>query len=110
LEQARRLQWIEKMLDHLAGGDMGKEDAAQWLCYYLGRKHDASFTLACNALGIPLVERMDEASAEAMGCEANIDSLEPGISDGIITHLRYRHLRPVCRVSRSGVLTYAGTQ
>ena len=29
LEQARRLQWIEKMLDHLAGGDMDKEDAAQ---------------------------------------------------------------------------------
>jgi hypothetical protein len=61
------------MLDHLAGGDMDKEDAAQWLCYYLGRKHDASFTLACNALGIPLVERMDETSAEAMWCEANIN-------------------------------------
>ena len=74
LEQARKKQWIEKMLEHMsASADTDKEDAAQWLAYYIGRKTDASFMLACDGLGIPLVEQMDDAGAEAMWSEANVN-------------------------------------
>jgi hypothetical protein len=38
LEQARKLQWVEKVLDHLAGADCDKEDAAQWISTYIGKK------------------------------------------------------------------------
>jgi hypothetical protein len=42
-------------------GEMGmenhdKEDAAESLIYYLGKKYDASFILASEALGLPLVQ------------------------------------------------------
>jgi hypothetical protein len=38
LEQAWKLQWVEKMLDHLAGADCDKEDAAQWIATYIWKK------------------------------------------------------------------------
>jgi hypothetical protein len=45
------------MFARMSGGAVTRvEDAAQQLGYYLGKKHDASFTFACDALGIPLVE------------------------------------------------------
>ncbi len=33
-----------EILEHLAGGDCDKDDAAEWLSYYLGKKHDGALT------------------------------------------------------------------
>jgi hypothetical protein len=68
------------MLDQLAGPDCDKEDAAQWIATYIGKKHDASFTLACAALGTPLAQRLDEPSAEAMWSDANINETQQRIT------------------------------
>jgi hypothetical protein len=65
MEQAQKLRWIDYMLEHLAGPGFEKDDAAEWLSYFLGKKYDASYTLASEALGLPLVERLDDASAQA---------------------------------------------
>jgi hypothetical protein len=56
MEYARKFKWIESMLEHVAGRDCDREDALEWLCYYLGKHHDASFTLASESLGYPLVQ------------------------------------------------------
>jgi hypothetical protein len=45
LEQAQRKTWIETILAHMSGGaETDIEDAAQWLAYYLGKKHDAPYS------------------------------------------------------------------
>jgi hypothetical protein len=85
MEQARKLKWLERMLEHLAGGDCDKEDAAEWLSYYLGKKHDGAFTLASEALGLPLVQRMDATNAAAMWSDANVNITQQRI---IKKHLR----------------------
>ena len=56
MEKARKLKWIKSMLKHIAvnGSDLAK--AAEWLCYYIGERHDASFTLASESLGYPIVQ------------------------------------------------------
>ncbi len=74
------------MLDHLAGTGLDKDDAAEWLSYYLGKKYDAAYTLASEALGLPLVERLDDASAQAMWSDANINVTQQRI---IKKHLRF---------------------
>jgi len=56
------------MLDHVSD----KNDSAKWLSYYLGRRYVGSFTLALEALGIPVVKHMDEKSTAAMWADANI--------------------------------------
>ncbi len=86
LEQAQKLQWVEKMLGHFSGTDCDKEDAAQWIAHYIGKKHDASFTLACEALGTPFVQRLDEPSAEATWIDANINETQQQI---IRWHLQF---------------------
>ena len=86
-EHARKFKWIESILDHVAGGDCDADDAAEWLCYYLGKRHDASFTLASESLGYPLVQRMNEAAAEAMWADANINITQQRI---IKRHLHYQ--------------------
>ena len=55
--QAKRLSWIEALLDHVAGGndECNRDDSAQWLGYYLGKRYDGSFTLTCESLGLPIV-------------------------------------------------------
>jgi transcription antitermination factor NusG len=51
-KQAKKLQWIESLLDHVAGSDQHDEnDAAKWMSYYIGKKYDGPFTLALEALG-----------------------------------------------------------
>jgi hypothetical protein len=67
------MRWIDAMFDHLAGPSFDKDDAAEWLSYFLGGKYDAAYTLASEALGLPLVERLDDASAQAMFSDANIN-------------------------------------
>jgi predicted nuclease of restriction endonuclease-like RecB superfamily len=80
-------KWVEKMLAHMFGGSEADiEDAAQWLRYYLGKRHDVSFTLACDSLGIPLVEQMDDSGAEAMWAQANVNITQQRI---IKRHLRH---------------------
>ena len=37
MEQARKLRWIDYMLDHLAGPGFEKDDAVEWLSYFLGK-------------------------------------------------------------------------
>jgi hypothetical protein len=81
------------MLAHMSGGaETDMEDAAQWLACYLGKKHDASFTLACDALGIPLVEQMDDVGVEAMWLQANINITQQRI---IKRHLHHHFGRRV---------------
>jgi hypothetical protein len=42
------------MLAHMSSGKKTDiEDASQWLTCYHGKRHDASFTLDCDAPGIP---------------------------------------------------------
>jgi hypothetical protein len=61
------------MLDHLAAPGFEKDDAAEWLSYFLGKKYDAAYTLASEALGLPLVGRLDDTSAQAMWSDANVN-------------------------------------
>ncbi len=70
MEQARRMRWIDSLLDHIAGPGYDKDDAAEWLFYFLGKKNDAASTLALEALGLPLVNWLDDASAQAMWSES----------------------------------------
>jgi hypothetical protein len=53
---------------------------------YLGKRYDASFILASEALGLPLVQRLDEASMEAMWSDANINVVQQRI---IRKHLKF---------------------
>ena len=84
-KQAKRSQWIRSLLGHIAGKD-STEDAAQWMITYLGKHYDASFTLASAAIGLPIVERMDAPSAEAMWSDANVNVVQQRI---IRRHLRH---------------------
>jgi hypothetical protein len=52
MEQAQKLRWIGSMLDHLAGLGFEKDDATEWLSYFLGIKYNAAHTLASEALGL----------------------------------------------------------
>lgn len=88
MKQSVRLQWVESMLDHLVGKGQknDKEDAAEWMITYLGKRYDTAFTLASEALRTPVVQRLDEASAEAMWSDANINVVQQRI---IRKHLKY---------------------
>jgi hypothetical protein len=88
MREAWKEKWVESILEHVAGGleNHDKEDAAEWLKYYLGKKYDASFILASEALGLPLVQRLDEASTEAMWSDTNINVVQQRI---IRRHLKY---------------------
>jgi hypothetical protein len=88
MKQARKSQWLESVLEHLTGGveQHDKEDAAEWLVSYLGKRYDASFILASEALGLPLVQQLDEASTEAMWSDANINVVQQRI---IHKHLKF---------------------
>jgi hypothetical protein len=87
IKQARKQQWVESILEHVTGGteEHDKVDAAEWLVTYLGRKYDASFILASEALGLPLVQRLDEASTEAMWSDTNVNVVQQ--------HIIRRHLK-----------------
>jgi len=37
MEQARKLRWIDCMLDHLSGPGFEKDDVTEWLSYFLGK-------------------------------------------------------------------------
>ncbi len=50
MEKARKLKWVKSILDHLAADNCDKDDAAEWVCYYIGKNHDASFTLTSESL------------------------------------------------------------
>jgi hypothetical protein len=79
LEYAWKLKWIDSMLQHIAMDESDLDDAAEWLCYYIGKKYDSSFTLASESLGYPLVQQMDEAATEAMWSDANVNTLQQRI-------------------------------
>jgi hypothetical protein len=46
---------------------------------YLGKKYEGSFTLALDALGLPVVQRLDEKSTAAMWADANINYMQQRI-------------------------------
>jgi hypothetical protein len=50
-ERQKKTKWIESCLEHVSD----KNDAAQWLSYYLGKIYEGSFMLALEALGIPVI-------------------------------------------------------
>ena len=68
-DRQKKTKWIESLLDHASE----KNDAAQWMAYYLGKKCEGSFTLALEALGLPVVQHLDEQSTAAMWADANIN-------------------------------------
>ncbi len=76
MKKAWKLKWVKCMLDHLVGNNCDKDDAAEWLCYYIGKRHDPSFTLASESLGYPLVQHMDEAAVVAMWADENISATQ----------------------------------
>jgi leucyl-tRNA synthetase len=53
--------------------------------YYLGNKYEVPFTLALEALGLPIVQCMDEKSTAAMWTYANVNYMQQRI---IKKHLR----------------------
>jgi hypothetical protein len=77
--QAQRTKWIESFLEHLYNDLHDKNDAAQWILYYLGNKYEVPFTLASEALGLPIVQRMDEKSTAAMWTDANVNYMQQRI-------------------------------
>ncbi len=87
MRQAKRLHWIDEMLSHISSGseENNLEDSAQWLTHYIAKKYDGSFTLACEGIGIPLVQRLDSASTLAMWSDANVNYTQQRI---IKKHLR----------------------
>jgi hypothetical protein len=87
MDYARKFKWVKSMLEHVAGRNCDREDASEWLCYYLGKRHDASFTLALESLGYPLVHLMPESAAEAMWADANINITQQQI---LKKHLCYQ--------------------
>ncbi len=84
-KQAKRLNWIKSLLEQIAGEDF-VDGAAEWLILHLGKRYEASFTLASEALGLPLVECIDAATAEAMWSDANVNVVQQWI---IQRHLKY---------------------
>ena len=88
MREAWNDRWLESILEHLTGlsENLEIENAAEWLITYLGKKYDTSFVLALEALGLPLVQRMDEASTEAMWCDANINVVQQRI---LRKHLKF---------------------
>jgi len=88
MREAWKDRWLESILEHLTGSseNLEIENAAEWLITYLGKKYDTSFVLALEALGLPLVQRMDEASTEAMWCDANINVVQQRI---LRKHLKF---------------------
>jgi hypothetical protein len=62
------------MLQHIAMDRSDLDDAAEWLCHYIGKKYDSSFTIASESLGYPLAQQMDEAATEAMWSDANVNT------------------------------------
>jgi hypothetical protein len=66
-KQAKKLQWIKSLFDHVAGSDQHDEnDAAKWMSCYIGEKYDGPFMLALEALGLPVVQHLDDKSTAAM--------------------------------------------
>jgi hypothetical protein len=67
-------QWMEEIISLLANGDKGcnKEDADQWIVYYMGLHHESAFTAVAMELGHPIVQRIDPIDAHAMWTDANL--------------------------------------
>ncbi len=76
MEQVQQMKWIDNLLDHVAGPGYDKNDDAEWMSYFLGKKYDATVTSALVALGFPFVNRLDYASAPAMWSDAYINVMQ----------------------------------
>jgi hypothetical protein len=78
IREAWKERWVESILEHLTGcsENLGMENAAEWLITYLCQRYDASFVLVSEALGLLLLEQMDEASTKAMWCDTNINVVQ----------------------------------
>jgi hypothetical protein len=63
-------KWIDAVLSQIFSDS--KEDAAQWLCTYLGKQFEDAFKTAATELGFPSVVRMDPYDAIAMFDDANV--------------------------------------
>jgi len=56
------------------------------LSYFLLKKYDAAYTLASEALGLPLVGRLDDTCAQIMWSDANVNVMQQQI---IKKHLQF---------------------
>jgi len=52
LEYARKLKWFDSMLQHIAMDGSDLDDAAEWLCYYIGKNMIPCSPLHLNHLAI----------------------------------------------------------
>jgi hypothetical protein len=66
-------QWLEDVLDQLAGEDSEKDDATQLISYYLCMHHQDAFLAAASSLGLPIVQKMQPHVAHTMWTAANIN-------------------------------------
>jgi hypothetical protein len=60
-------------LDHQHDNLHDKNNAAQWISYYLGSKYEGLLTLALEALGLLILPYMDEQSTATMWTDANVN-------------------------------------
>jgi hypothetical protein len=84
-------RWVESIISQLGGdynGASNNENAAQWLSYYLGKRHEESFLTVSTTLGFPSMHRMDPYYAVVMFDEANLTLLQQGFVK--------KHLRSKC--------------
>jgi hypothetical protein len=59
MEKVQKRNWAESMLEHIAADACDKDDAAEYLCCYIGKSCGAPFTLASKSLGYPLVQGLN---------------------------------------------------
>ena len=73
-EYSGRNRWFHKLLKHL-GGDTDQESAnegAYLISRELCKEYETSTLLAVKEHGIPILEKMDEVTAGAMWCDAQV--------------------------------------
>jgi hypothetical protein len=66
-------RWLEAILEQLDGEGAGKDDAAQWISYYLCLHHDDVLLAAAISLGLPVVQKMSPHPAHDMWTAASIN-------------------------------------
>jgi len=51
---------VDTIINHAAPTT---EEAAEWILYYFGKKHETSFLVSARTCGFPLIQRMDAVAA-----------------------------------------------
>jgi hypothetical protein len=62
-------KWIESVLNYSAPST---EEGAEWLSYYMAKRHEVSFLVSAKDCGLPVIHQMDASTAAAMIANANL--------------------------------------